>query len=277
MAKKKRKTLARPKKKLSGMQIFFLGVFSGLGLYWLPLDHEFSPTNFSENTWAKQPVGSVFSHHLPTTAPLIQREGYILAYDGRNRNAHWVYHKLTSSNVETKLNRAECDFREDPLIPEVIRATKKDYVGTGFDRGHLFAAADSPNEQALENSFYLTNIAPQAPAFNRGYWKRVENHVRDLTKEYQVVHIFSGPLYLSEKGRDGKRYIKYQVIGPHEVSVPTHFFTLIFVELPTKKMMEKAYILPNKSIDPKTPLKKFLTSVEDVEKASGVMFTHILE
>lgn len=277
MAKKKRKTAAKSKKKLHKTQIFLLGVFAGLALYWLPLDHEFSPVHFNENAWNKQPIQSVFKTHLPTTAPLIQREGHIVSYDGRNRNPHWVYHKLTTTAVETKFSREECDFQEDPLIPEAIRATKKDYLGTGFDRGHLVAAADSSSEKALENSFFLTNIAPQAPAFNRGYWKRVENHVRDLTKEYRTVHVFSGPLYKSSKGRDGKRYVKYQVIGPHEVAVPTHFFTLIFVELPTKKMMGKAYILPNKSIDPKTSLKKFLTTVEEVESASGVMFTHILD
>ena len=129
----------------------------------------------------------------------------------------------------------------------------------------------------MEESFYLSNITPQTPAFNRGFWKRIENHIRDLSKEYQMVHVFSGPLYLSHKARDGKRYVRYQVLGEKEVAVPTHFFSLIFVELPSKKMLGKAYIIPNQSIDSKTPLKKYLTTVEEVERASGVMFTHILE
>ena len=279
MAKKKRKTALSPKKKSKTVHIFLLGVATGLGLYWLPIHREFSPVQFQENPWSKYTttISSVFTTHLPTSSPLIQHEGFVLSYDGKNRNAHWVYHKLTPAGLEKNFSRSDLSFQEDLLIPESIRATKKDYLGEGYDRGHLFAAADSASEKAMEESFLLSNITPQNPSFNRGYWKRVENHVRDLTKEYRTVHVFSGPLYLSHKERNGKRYVKYQVIGPNEVAVPTHFFSLIFVEMPTNKMLAKAYILPNKPIDPKIPLNKFLASVEEVERASGVMFTHILE
>ena len=100
--------------------------------------------------------------------------------------------------------------------------------------------------------------------------------MRTLTKQYRAVHVFSGPLYLSRKARDGKRYVKYEVIGKHDVAVPTHFFMLIFVELPTDKMLAKAYILPNKAIDATTSLKKFSATIEEVESASGVIFTKIL-
>ncbi len=254
-----------------------MGVLVGLGLYWVPLDHEFSPAHFTQNEWTKQPIESIFSTHLPITAPLIQRDGHTLAYNGQTRSAHWVYHKLTPAILDKTTSREECEFKEDPLIPEHIRATKSDYSGTGFDRGHLCAAADCPTQKALEDSFFLSNIAPQTPAFNRGYWKKLENHVRELTKQYQVVHAFSGPLYLGSKARDGKRYVKYQLIGKNDVAVPTHFFMLIFVELPSSKIMAKSYILPNKAIEAKTPLKKFSASVEEVERASGVMFTQILE
>lgn len=277
MAKKRRKAAKKTKKKLTRLQIFFLGVATGLGLFWVPMDHEFSPVHFTQNEWPKQNTLSIFSQYLPTTTPLIQREGYVLAYDGRTRNPHWVYHKLTPEVLNKQVSREDCDFKEDPLIPKHIRATKNDYSGAGFDRGHLFPAGDSLNSTVMEESFFLSNITPQTPAFNRGYWKKLENHIRDLTKEYQMVHVFAGPLYLSHKNRDQKRYVQYQVIGSQNVAVPTHFFALIFVELPTKKIMGKGYILPNKSIDPKTSLKKFSASIEEVESASGVVFTQILD
>lgn len=273
MAKKK----SGKKKNIAKWQIFFLGVLTGIGIYWVPIDQEFTPAHFAKKDWSDTPSQSVFASSLPVSSPLIEREGYIASYDGRMRNAHWVYHRLTPQSVKTRISRDECEFKEDPLIPEPIRATKADYKGSGFDRGHLCAAADTGTPLAMENSFFLTNIAPQTPAFNRGYWKKVEQHVRKLTREYQVVHAFTGPLYMSTKGRNGKRYVKYEVIGKSEVAVPTHFFTLIFVELPTKKMMAKAYIVPNKAIEPKTPLKKYLATVEEVESASGIMFTHIIQ
>ena len=274
MAKRKRKRTKKQRKPVPKWQVFCLGVLVGLGLFWLPIDNDFSTVQFSQNDLPKQT--SIFAKYLPITTPILEKEGFFLAYNGQTRNAHWVYHKLTSASLEQKTSREECDFKEDPFIPEHIRTTKSDYHGSGYDRGHLCPAADCSSQKAMEDSFFLTNISPQIPAFNRGYWKKLENHARDLTKQYRAVHVFSGPLYLSSKGRDGKRYVRYEVIGKHDVAVPTHFFMLIFVELPSDKMLGKAYILPNKAIDATTSLKKFSASIEEIEKASGVLFTKIL-
>lgn len=269
MTKKKKIGKSSPKQ-ASKLQVFFLGILVGLALFWIPSDHEFSKVTFTDRT--SQPL---ILEQLPIAAPLIQRDGYTLSYNGQTRNAHWVYHKLTEATLNKKTSREECDFKEDLNLPEQIRSTKADYLESGFDRGHLCPAADCETQQALENSFFLSNIAPQTPAFNRGYWKMAEQHVRDLVKHYKTVHVFSGPLYLSSKGRDGKNYVKYEVIGPHNVAVPTHFFMLLFVEPSSGKMLSKGYIMPNKSIDAKTPLKKFSATIEEIERASGVIFTQI--
>lgn len=42
------------------------------------------------------------------------------------------------------------------------RATSADYKGSGFDRGHLAAAANHKwSQKAMEDTFYLSNVAPQ--------------------------------------------------------------------------------------------------------------------
>lgn len=273
MPKKKSASATKKKKTLSKAHIFFLGVLVGAGLLWLP-DSEFSPVQLHKKPWEQ--TESVFSKSLPTTAPLLKKEGFVLAYNGQTRNPHWVYHKLTALDLEKNLSRQDCEFKPDPLIPQHLRATVKDYSGSGFDRGHLCPAADCSNQKAMQESFFLTNIAPQSPALNRGYWKKLENHVRDLTKKYHAVHVFSGPLYLSSKGRDKKRYVKYEVIGKNNVAVPTHFFLLLFVEQANEKLLSAGYIVPNKAIKTDTSLKKYFASVEEIESASGTLFTHIL-
>lgn len=274
MTKAKKKSTKKEKKKLTRLHVFCLGLIVGFGFFLLPVDEGFSPVKFTESSSGNP---SIFSQYLPQTTPIIKREGYILAYDGRMRNAHWVYHKLTDIDLKKTTTRDLCDFQEDPLIPKQIRVTKSDYQNTGYDRGHLCPAADCDTQKTMDESFFFSNISPQVPAFNRGYWKKMENHVRSLTKEYPVVHVFSGPLYLKSKGRDGKHYVKYEVIGAHDVAVPTHFFTLIFVENSSKKMQGKAYIIPNKSISAKTPLKKFSASIEEVEISSGTSFTQMVD
>ncbi len=64
----------------------------------------------------------------------------------------------------------------------------------------------------MDDTFFITNICPQNPQFNRGYCAKLEKHVRDLTKDNTNVYVFTGPLYLPSAEADGKRYVKYQVI-----------------------------------------------------------------
>lgn len=45
---------------------------------------------------------------------------------------------------------------------EFHRATNADYRGSGFDRGHLAAAANHKwSQKAMADTFYLSNVAPQ--------------------------------------------------------------------------------------------------------------------
>jgi endonuclease G, mitochondrial len=146
----------------------------------------------------------------------------------------------------------------------------KDYYGSGFDRGHLCPAGDCKHsEEAMDDSFFLTNISPQNPNFNRGYWAALERHVRDLTKEHGSIHVFTGGLYLPKDEADGKRYVKYQVIGANDVAVPTHYFKLILDE---KDKPIEAFILPNEPIASNVPLEQFKTTLEKIEKVSGIVF-----
>jgi len=267
MTKKKRKPAHLAKKKFSYLHIFICGLIVGAALSTLNLDTEFKTAKL------KSPPASAFSSHLPTTSIVLEREGYTLAYEGRTRNPYWVYHRLTPKVDEKQATRDLCDFQEDHAIPSPIRATKSDYKNSGYDRGHLFPAADSKNQLEMDESFLLTNISPQVPAFNRGYWRKLEGHIRELTEKYPLVHVFAGPLYLKQKEEDGKQYVKYEVIGNHDVAVPTHFFSLIFVEQTNGKLRTKGYILPNKQISSKIPFKKFSASIEEIETASGIIFS----
>lgn len=272
-----KKILKEGKKGLKHAHFFLIGLACGLSLLFFPFGEEFSPIQFRPSDLGRQELGSVFSSQLPITTPLFKREGYAVAYDGRTRNPYWVYHKVTERQNGEILSREKCEFLEDSLVPEHIRATKKDYRGSGYDRGHLCAAADSPTQFALEETFLLSNISPQDPSFNRGYWKKIEHHIRSLSKEYRAVHVFSGPLYLSKTGKNGREIVSYEVLGPSHVAVPTHFFSLIFVEQVTGKMRAKGYIVPNSPIPSETPLKNFSASIKDIEEASGVIFTHLIQ
>jgi endonuclease G len=211
---------------------------------------------------------------FPTITPVFERNGYKIAYDGKNRNPSLVMEILTQDSLQGTTKRDDGQFKEDHLIPKHMRAALSDYRSSGYDRGHMAPAADfRGNPKAMEESFLLTNMCPQDPQLNRGYWSKFERHVRELTKSYKSVKVFTGPLYLPQTGKDGQRYVTYKVIGKNDVAVPTHFFKVLVLEKANGKKDSQAYILPNEDVDSSASLDKFKTTVEKVERASGIIFS----
>lgn len=225
----------------------------------LPIEHDYSAVNVAPG--------------MPISYFHINRNGYSLAYDAAHRNPAWVYEHLTANGLNGNTDRSHFEFLEDDTVPEHLRAMLIDYKGQGFDRGHMAPAADHrATPEAMKDTFYLTNMCPQCPQLNRGYWSKLERHVRDLTKMYEHVHVITGPLYLPYTDVDGNRYVKYQVIGKNDVAVPTHFFKVIVLESGARKDA-MAFILPNQSIDPQASLDQFKTTIQKVEKVSGILFS----
>jgi endonuclease G, mitochondrial len=67
----------------------------------------------------------------------------------------------------------------------------------------------------------------------------------------------------------GKKYVKYEVIGANDVSVPTHYFKIVFS---SEGSLLESYIVPNEPIAAEVPLKDFMTTIEKIERASGIVF-----
>ncbi|XP_061624962.1 endonuclease G, mitochondrial isoform X2 [Phyllopteryx taeniolatus] len=155
------------------------------------------------------------------------------------------------------------------------RATNGDYRGSGLDRGHMAAAANHKwSQKAMDDTFYLTNVAPQNPHMNQNAWNNLEKLCRSLTKLYANVYVCTGPLYLPRQEADGKLYVHYQVLGPNHIAVPTHFFKVLVLERDgTQGGVElRSYVLPNEPVDEKIPLERFLVPIETIERASGLLF-----
>jgi endonuclease G len=210
----------------------------------------------------------------PVSFFYIHRPAYSLIYDASHRNPQWVYERLTAENIQGEASRSHSEFKEDDSVPTHLRATLLDYKGSKLDRGHMAPAADHKSSPAaMSDTFYMTNMCPQCPELNRGYWAKLEKHVRDLTKHNNCVHVITGPLYLPHVESDGKRYVKYQVIGKNDIAVPTHFFKVIHLEDKNGFCTTQAYIFPNTQIQSNASLDAFQTNVKAVERAAGIVFS----
>ena len=190
---------------------------------------------------------------------LINRPGYALGYIEYHEQAAFVIYKLTAREALTKEAQRTNRFRRDPEIP-TGSATTADYRRSGYDRGHLAPAADMAfSVQTMADSFFMSNMSPQKPAFNRGIWKRLEEQVRQIAIREKAIYVVTGPI-LPKK--------KTVTIGANQVTVPTHYYKVIFDLTPPRKMI--GFILPNEGSD--RPLEDFAVTVDVVEKATGLDF-----
>ena len=102
-------------------------------------------------------------------------------------------------------------------------------------------------------------MSPQKPAFNRGIWKELEALVRDFAITEGKIVVVTGPILPKEPRI---------TIGPNKVTVPTHYYKVIYDLTPPQKMI--AFILPNEGSN--KALQEFAVTVDAVEKVTGLDF-----
>lgn len=88
---------------------------------------------------------------------------------------------------ESKYPREPTFYPNPNLADSVEQPSTNDYTGSGYDRGHMSASADNNwDEDAIHQSFYVTNIAPQDSYTNESPWARIENAVRAFSRTNQI-------------------------------------------------------------------------------------------
>lgn len=217
---------------------------------------------------------SVFASNCPAIntygKPLSQqqfidicREGYAIGYNTQTKAPAWVAERLTREGLtvpkgQQKVKRTD-NFRPDPLIPAQYSATLKDYRGSGYDRGHMAPAEDfRASEQAMSDSFYLTNIVPQNAPLNRGTWAILEKMMRYWAQQYEEVLVISGPIFYEGKS------LGY--VG--DLPIPTHLYKAVYIP---KTGQSIAFILPNQKVDAEQ-IANSRSSVANLQLLTGINF-----
>jgi endonuclease G len=182
---------------------------------------------------------------------------YTLSYNESKEQANWVYYHLTAAEVNGKASRTD-DFRPDPEVKKGS-VSLADYRGSGYDRGHLCpAAAMRLNHRSMSETFYLSNMSPQKPVFNRGIWKRLEAQVRSWALMDGDIYVVSGPIFKNNLG----------FIGPDRITVPGFYYKVVYDPHGAPKMI--AFILPNEKGTKTLP--EYVVSVDMVEAMTGINF-----
>ena len=154
------------------------------------------------------------------------------------------------------------DFRSDPFI-STGSASLSDYKGSGYDRGHLVPASDMKlSKTSMSESFFLSNMSPQNPSFNRGGWKKLEMLVRSWALSEDELFIVTGPVFRDNPG----------VIGSNRVTIPGYYFKVIYSDR-NKEMI--GFVLPNRKVE--SNLKSYVKAVDFIEEQTGLDFFYQLD
>lgn len=221
-----------------------------------------SPKSVSPNDIEATQIAGL---EIPQANPndhIVSHTGYSLLYNETHEQASWVAYELTREETKKIASRTD-KFLPDP---KVITGTaiNKDYSGSGYDRGHLAPAADMGwSEISMAESFYFSNMSPQAPGFNRGIWKNLEEQVRSWAIENEVVYVVTGPVLTKN----------LPAIGKTRVSVPKFYYKVI-LDYKNPGIKGIGFIMPNSSSN--QPLQHYAVSIDSVERLTGIDFFHLL-
>lgn len=190
---------------------------------------------------------------------IIKHKGFTLSYDADYKTPQWVAWELTAAETDGNEQRRN-NFQPDPDI-KGAKAYHADYTRSGYDRGHMAPAGDMKwDAQAMEESFYMSNVCPQNHNLNKGDWKELEELERTWAKEYGAVCITAGPIY---KEKNPKR------IGSNKIAVPDAFFKVLLTDYP-KDPKAYGFIFANKAGS--HPLTYYQLTVDEVERQTGMDF-----
>lgn len=193
-----------------------------------------------------------------TTGEVVRHTYFALSYDEDHEQAEWVVYEITRERLNENWAARPNTFRPDPDV-RTESATPRDYNGSGYDKGHLCAAADMAfNEKAIDETFLMSNMSPQKPGFNAGVWRELEECTRDWARKFKRIYVATGPVLTQTP---------LGSIGFSKVTVPGAYYKVLYAPEQHKAI---AFVMPNELSS--KPVMDYAISIDKVEQLTGLDF-----
>lgn len=187
---------------------------------------------------------------------LVRHKAFVLEYAEAYEQARWVLHRVLGKGGKAKRSNK---FMPDPEV-STGSALPSDYTRSGYDRGHMAPAGDFKYDQEATNeTFYMSNMSPQDHALNIGIWNDLEEQIRRWAKKRGSLVVVTGPVLrpgLPTIGRSAR------------VAVPERYFKIVYDPARREAV---AFLIENRNY-PDTDLRAVAVSIDAVEKATGLDF-----
>lgn len=201
-----------------------------------------------------------------TAAPIdgeivLKREGYTVSYNPTTLQPNYVCWALNAYRLDGDAKRTS--FSEDPELSDEVRSRLDDYKYSGFSRGHMCPAADNKwSQEAMDQSFLLSNICPQTQTLNGGDWEDLESACRRWAADEGVtLYIACGPIFEGAKHRKLHK----------RVVVPEKFFKTVMC-LDKGRERGIAFVYSNNTES--HPMSYYVCTIDSVEQLTGYDLYH---
>ncbi|MCB0771059.1 MAG: DNA/RNA non-specific endonuclease [Flavobacteriales bacterium] len=206
---------------------------------------------------------------------LISKHQYALAYTNSRGSARWVSWHLGGEWLGSA-ERCDC-FQPDTDLPDgYFQVQTWDYIGSGFDRGHLCPSSDRDATDADNAAtFLLTNIMPQAPQLNQGIWVELEVYARSLVSEGNELYIMAGGY---GNGGTGSQGGTTTTLAGGAIAVPARYWKVMLIIPNGDDDLERvnaetrviAVDIPNTQAASALPWGSYRVSVDAIETSTGL-------
>jgi endonuclease G, mitochondrial len=205
----------------------------------------------------------------PSDDRLLDEHSFVVSYSPTKRVPNWVAWRLDRSYLGRVRRRN--DFRPDPALPsELYHVSERDYLHSGYDRGHMCPSADredTPEDNST--TFVFTNMEPQLHELNAGPWEKFEKYERERAEQPgAVLYIVAGGVFSNP----------FPTIG-QGVAVPAANFKIVVVLRDGQRASDVneqtevvSVLMPNEKGVAEHDWTEFLTSVDAIERATGYDF-----
>lgn len=206
-----------------------------------------------------------FTYEITHYADADSVVNFSLEWDGEKLGNRWTCYELYETNLAKNVKRKD-NFREDPKITNPAhRTTLAQYSATSstYSRGHLCPSGDRlASRQQNDQTFYLSNMQPQATGHNSGVWSQLEGKVRAYATAADCDTLYIVKAATIDKAED------ISEVTAAGLRVPKYFYMAL---LSYDKAKDKYHALGIWSPHYKGSTTEYIT-IRELEERTGIDF-----
>ena len=195
---------------------------------------------------------------------ILRNPSFMLGYSDLRGNPLWVVYNIRSIARDAPFYKRPRHFARDWRTLNPV--SQKDFRNSGYDRGHLapnYAISRLYGKHAQRDTFLMSNIVPQKPKLNQKLWQRLEQvEIDHFTRLGREVWVVTGPVF--EASREHLNYAWY-------IEVPDAFYKIYALPSSSGPPKLLAFLIPQ-NVKGNEPLTRYLTTVDKIERATGLDF-----